>query len=143
VLTTVRDPRFDVQLAALFDTSAKVQGQQIKTLPPPSGVAARTTRYEPGHIALELNRPAPSGAALVVSENYYPGWRARVDGKPATVDRADFVLMGVPLPAGARRVELDFDSAPYETGKTVTLLALAIALVAAAAGLLLDRRARG
>jgi len=72
-----------------------------------------------------------------VSENYYPGWTATADGKAAIIGRADMTLIGVELPAGARKIELRFASAPFETGKTVTLAALLLALVWwAAAGIL-------
>lgn len=140
VLGTVLDPRFDIRRAALFDTSAKVMGQQIAQLPDTIPVAATVTKYEPGKVSLRLDGAVPQGAALIVSENYYPGWTATVDGKAATVGRADFVLTGVELPAGAKTVELSFDSAPYHTGKMVTLLALALAILAWIGGAVIDRR---
>jgi hypothetical protein len=142
-LNTVLDPRFDVRRAAIFDTSAHVTAQSISALPPATGIDTRVTHYEPGRIAIELAQPAPAGSALIASENYYPGWSATVDGKAATVDRADFVLMGVPLPAGARRVELTFHSVTYDRGKWLTLCALALAISCWVGGLLIDRRARG
>jgi uncharacterized membrane protein YfhO len=81
----------------------------------------------------------------MVSENYYPGWSATVDGKPATIGRADFTLIGVELPAGAREVELTYGSATYERGRAITVVALLLAVVAVAAGIVLERRrqARG
>jgi hypothetical protein len=143
VLQTVLDPRFDVRRAALFDTAAKVQGKEVQVLPERVEIRARTTRYDPGAIDVQLDQPAPKGAALVVSENYFPGWQATVDSKPATTGRADMTLVGVELPEGARNISLRFSSPPFETGKTVTLIALAIALVAWGGGALLDRVARG
>ena len=95
---------------------------------------ARTTRFDPGAIDVELDQPAAAGNALIVSENYYPGWTATVDGKPATIGRADMTLIGVELPAGARKVELRFDSPPYHTGKKVTLVAMLLAAAWLAAG---------
>ncbi|MBC7791012.1 MAG: hypothetical protein H7Z74_13780 [Anaerolineae bacterium] len=139
----VLDPRFDARQAALFDTSAKVIGKQVQALPAPLGITAKVTRYDPGHISVELGTPAPEGSALVVSENYYPGWRATVDGKPAAADRADFTLIGVALPTGARIVDLTFESRPYQVGKTITLLAIAISLGLAIWGIFLERRRRG
>jgi uncharacterized membrane protein YfhO len=56
--------------------------------------------------------------------------------------RADYSLIGVPLPAGARTVALRFASPAYETGKLVTLVALTLAALALAAGAVLDRRRR-
>jgi hypothetical protein len=140
VLNTVLDPRFDVRRAALFDTSAAVTGQQIQELPEPLSVRASVTRYDPGAIDVELDQAAPAGSALMVSENFYPGWRATVDGTPATIGRAGMTLIGVELPAGARSISLRFASVPFETGKTITLIALAVSLMAWATGAVLERR---
>lgn len=142
VLSTVLDPRFDVRTVALFDTSAAVQGVQVKELPAPLANAVTVSKWEPGHITMTLAAAAPAGAALMVSENYYPGWQATVDGKPVPVGRADFVLIGVPLPAGAKQVELTFHSAPYDTGKAVTIAATLLAMLLLGAGVIADRRAR-
>jgi LPXTG-motif cell wall-anchored protein len=78
--------------------------------------------------------------ALVVSENYFPGWRASVSGQDVPVFRANYNLIGVVLPAGAREVQLRFTDPAYQTGKTVTLIALGLAVAVLIAGLLFDRR---
>ena len=124
----------------MFDTSAAVQGVQLSTLPPPLPITTTVTSYEPGHFALTLSAPAPRNSALVVSENFYPGWKATVNGKAVPVERADFVLMGVALPEQATRVEFTFASGTYERGKWITLIALAIAILAAIGGAVRDRR---
>jgi hypothetical protein len=144
VLATVLDPRFDVRRAALFDTGAAVPVQAVPpALPPPSDVKATATRYEPGRISLSLDRPAPVGSALVVSENYYPGWQATVDGRAAPAGRVQYVLIGVGLPAGARSIELRFRSATYERGRAITFVALAVAALMLALGLIVSRRDNG
>lgn len=140
VLDATRAPNFPVRNVAIFDTSSKVAAVQVAKLPDPLTITTNVTTYEPGHIALTLSAPAPKGSALVVSENFYPGWHASVDGKPALVDRADFVLMGVPLPEGARQVELTYASDTYRRGRNVTIAALALALLAMVTGAALDRR---
>jgi hypothetical protein len=144
ILATVLDPRFDVRTVAIFDSSATaVQGAALSALPQPAATTVRTSRYAPGEIDLELSVPAAEGSALVVSENYYPGWSASVDGRAVPLGRVDYTFIGVPLPAGARRVELRFDSPSYETGKLITLLALTIAVAGWVAGAMVDRRRRG
>ncbi|HSA55977.1 MAG TPA: hypothetical protein VLE53_09740 [Gemmatimonadaceae bacterium] len=140
VLNAILDPRFDVRRAALFDTAAAVTGQDIQALPEPLAIRATIARYEPGAIDVELDQPAPAGSALMVSENYYPGWRATVDDAPAVIGRAHMTLIGVELREGARRISLRFSSQPYETGKTITLVALVIALLAWGGGALLEWR---
>jgi hypothetical protein len=142
VLNTVLDPRFEASRVALVDSAAPITGTQITEMPPATGIAVHTASYAPGRVSLALASPAPSGSALVVSENYYPGWTATVDGKSAPVVRTDFVLMGVPLPAGATHVELTFTSATYERGKVITLFALVLAVLGVVVGAAADRRRR-
>ncbi|MEI6741109.1 MAG: hypothetical protein WCK74_12430 [Gemmatimonadaceae bacterium] len=138
---TVLNPNFDVRRVALFDTAAAIAAQPVNApLPEPLAVSVRVTKFAPGAIDLVLEGTTPAGSALVVSENYYPGWSATVDGKPAASGRADFTLIGVELPAGARQVSLRFASAPYQTGKGITLIALLLAVALTAGGLFLDRR---
>jgi hypothetical protein len=140
VLATLLDPRFDVGSAALFDTAAAVPVQEVTTPPRPIDLPVTVTRYEPGRIGLRLARPAPAGAALVVSENYYPGWTATSGGKALPVGRADYVLIGVGLPAGVQDVELSFSSSVYETGKLITWLAIGASLLLAVGGIVAERR---
>jgi hypothetical protein len=142
VLSTVLDPRFDVRRAALFDTGAAVTGTTISALPAPLTTKVTVTKYEAGAMTLALDAPAPAGAALVVSENYYPGWKATVNGQPAKLGRADYALIGVALPEGARTIDLTFDSAPYHTGKAITLAALAVSVLWWLTGALMERRSR-
>jgi hypothetical protein len=141
VLATVLNPRFDLKRAALFDTSANVRvSTGVQALPAPLALTTHVSHYEPGKVAIDLSAPSPEGASLVVSENFYPGWKATVDGKPARIGRADYTMIGVELPAGARSVELDFTSPTYERGKVITWIAIVLGFLALAAGALRDRR---
>ncbi len=143
VLATVLDPRFDVRRAALFDTAAAVPTQDVPSqLPAPLDLSVRVKERAPGRIALTLDRPAPAGAALVVSENFYPGWTATADGRPAQIGRADYSLIGVALPTGAREVLLTFTSPRFETGFAISLGVLALSLLAMGAGFAMERRHR-
>ncbi len=142
-LATILDPRFDLTRAALFASDAGVDARpadQVSELPERLAVQARVTSYAPGAVSLSLDGTVPEGAALVVSENYYPGWRARVDGQEATVGRVDYVLSGVALPAGAKQVELRFENDKNATGRLITLLALLIAAGWMVVGVVQERR---
>lgn len=139
-LATVLDPRFDGTRAAIVDTAANVEVANLTTVPEPARVKARVTRYVPAEIDIQLDGAAPAGAALVVSENFYPGWRASVGGQSAAVVRANFNLIAVALPAGAREVQLRFSDPPYQRGKTITLVAVSLAIAALLGGIVLDRR---
>jgi hypothetical protein len=141
VLGALLNPRYDVGRVALVDPSSPLPTQAVSEAPPPlSGISVRVDRWEPGDIALTLSEPAPANAVLMVSENFYPGWHALVDGKAAPVGRADYVLIGVGLPAGATTVALTFQSRPYETGKIITVVCVVLGLTMFGVGLMLDRR---
>ncbi len=53
---------------------------------------------------------------LVLSEVWYPGWRATVNGQPATVLRADYALRAVAVPAGTSTVHLWFAPESWRWG---------------------------
>ena len=140
LLAVILDPRFDPARLAVFSDTGALKVTPPSALPSPLGITTSTTEFTPGHAAIALSAPAPDGATLVVSENYYPGWHAVVDGTARPVYRANYNLIGVPLPAGARRIELTFRDAAVETGKIVSFVAIFLALVALVAGVMLDRR---
>jgi hypothetical protein len=142
VAEAVRQPNLPYRSIALIDTGSTTPAVALTSMPAPLDLAVTASHYEPGKFTLELAAPAPAGSALVVSENYYPGWSAVVDGKPAKAERANLSLMAVALPVGARKVEFTFDSEPYHQGKTITLVALVLALLVGGAGLFADRRGR-
>jgi len=141
VLATVLNPRFDLKRAALFDTSAQITAaQNVQSLPAALAVTSSVRKYEAGSVQIDLSAPAPKGSSLIVSENYYPGWIATADGKPARLGRADYSMIGVELPEGVRTIDLRFTSPAYERGKTITWLAIAIGFLMLGAGVWRDRR---
>ena len=127
VAEAVRAPNFPYRSVALIDPASTTAAQPLTAIPAPLPIRAAVDSFAPGFARLTLDAPAPAGSALVVSENYFPGWAATVDGQAATVERANLSLMAVALPAGARSIALTFDSPPYHLGARVTIIALLLA----------------
>jgi uncharacterized membrane protein YfhO len=87
--------------------------------------------------------PAPNEAAYVlVSENYYPGWRVWVDGRAGQVVRGDVSLISVPVAAGSSEVRLEFTSDAYVRGRLITWLSVAAAIGLIVASIASERRRR-
>jgi hypothetical protein len=85
------------------------------------GGAAQVIEATPGRLVLEVS-PSIDGL-LVVSQPFYPGWRANVDGKPVSLRRVDYMLQGVWLEAGSRRVELSYHLSPLPAMVSLVILA--------------------
>jgi len=62
----------------------------------------------PNRLVLRVRSGEP--ALLVLAENWFPAWKARVDGDEAPVLRANHTLRAVPVGPGEQRVELRYDS---------------------------------
>jgi hypothetical protein len=122
--------------------SGQVDPQQtvlVERAPPPMQVATNSAsdavqfvNFESDQIELDVD--AAGDGMLVLSEIYAPGWRAFVDGEEVSVFAADYILRGVPVPAGSHRVELRYDPVSLRLGvwiSTVTGLVMAATLFAA------------
>jgi uncharacterized membrane protein YfhO len=59
---------------------------------------------------------------LVLSESYYPGWKAFVDGVPTVVHRADIAFRGVLVPDGDHLVRMEFSPMILPISLAVTIL---------------------
>src|SRR4030095_9312569 len=57
-------------------------------------------------VLVRVNQSAPG--LLVLADTYYPGWTARVDGRPVPILRANYLFRGVAVPAGSHRVEFHY-----------------------------------
>jgi len=145
-LATLLDARFSSDMlrrVAFVDTASRIQALAgPDAVPAASRIQAQVERPTHSSIVVRLSEPAQQGNILVVSENFYPGWHAEVDGQEVATERANYVLTGVPLPAGAREIRLQFRDPKYDIGRAITFAALALALIAAVIGILLDRRRR-
>jgi hypothetical protein len=77
--------------------------------------------------ALSLSVTTQRPALLVVADNWFPAWRATVDGSEAPVLRAYHTLRAVPVEAGTHAVEMRYDS-PLLRGSLWASLAFLVSL---------------
>jgi hypothetical protein len=106
--------------------------QPIPELASPENVSAdraAVTSYEADRIRLK----STTGAAglMVLSEVYYPAWKAYVDGRTVPLYAANQLLRAVPVPAGEHTVELRYESWSLRAGVAVSLV-FYLALIALA-----------
>lgn len=130
----ILDPRFDPRRYLIVPADALVGETSVNRLPDPITTPVAVTPVRAGAYRLDLAAPAPAGSFLFLSENWHPGWSATVDGKGANVIRAQHTLIGVPLEAGAKSVELTFRDAKYPRGRAITLVTLLLLVGVAGQG---------
>jgi hypothetical protein len=76
-------------------------------------------RYSLNNVRLTVRSPASGW--LVLSDVYYPGWRAAVDGQPAPVLRANYTFRAVAVPAGEHTVEMTFAPWTWRAGLALSV----------------------
>jgi hypothetical protein len=98
--------------SAEFDPAKSVViTEQIPPAPAATGTnenagTVEFASYDPNHIFLKANASSPS--ILLLNDRYDPNWKVTVDGKPATLLHANYLMRGVQLELGAHTVEFRF-----------------------------------
>jgi hypothetical protein len=80
---------------------------------------AVVSTYEADRIRLKTATGA--SGLLMLSEVYYPAWKAYVDGERVPLYRADHLLRAIPVPAGEHAVELRYESWTLRFGMAISL----------------------
>ena len=88
------------------------------------GGAAEIVHYDDEEVAVALADSA--GGILVLSDTYYPGWRAFVDGVERPILRANHVFRAVVIPAGAQEVVFSYEPDSFRYGLLVSVAAVAL-----------------
>jgi hypothetical protein len=134
ILTRLAQPGFDPRQTVIVEQ----QPQE------PLGVASTypvgqvsLDQYENNHLVLTANMERDGW--LVLSEIFYPGWTATVDGVPASLYRANYVLRTIPLPAGQHRIKLSFMPLSFVIGAVISAISVIALLGVAVAARRFDR----
>lgn len=115
-VTAVVDSRFKDALKSLVESHR----DSLSTI--------RLTSYTPNRLVYETDN---SGDAVAVfSEIYYPdGWQVSIDGQPAPLGRADYILRALHIPAGKHTVEMRFDPQSLHVTEGIAYTALALMVI--------------
>lgn len=109
----------------------------------PGGPVQGTVQWlENGVDRIRLTVDAPANALLVIADNWYPAWKATVDGRETSVLRAYYALRAVPVAAGRHDVVLWYDAGFLRAGILSTAVAGTLLLALAAILIVHERRVR-
>ena len=113
-----------------------------RPLPPAAGAPlapARLVVEEPERLIVEVE--AAGAGVLVLTDSYYPGWRATVDGNPSELLLANGVQRAVALEDGPHRVLFEYRPWSFRLGAAISLISLLVVSGAALQALRHRKRA--
>ena len=97
----------------------------------PDGRGARAstgiTSYSDHEVIVEVDMPY--NGFLVLSDSYYPGWRAEDNGEEARIYRANYLVRAVYLEEGRHRVRFFYSPASFRSGLFISVLSLVVLVV--------------
>ena len=106
----------DNMLKALGDQSFDPAAEVLLSLPPSREITMSTalprdqhieiTKYEPEKV--QISAVTSGDGMLVISDAYYPGWYAYMDGEEVPIFRANYVMRAVSLPEGHHDIEFRY-----------------------------------
>ena len=121
----IKKAEFDPEQTVLLFSQPRDDRSPITPKDPTSRTddVVSITKYRPNRI--ELRTESENNSYLVLSELYYPGWRAYVDGKDVPILRADYILRAIPLTPGKHAVSFLYRPLSFIFGAVITLMSLA------------------
>jgi membrane protein YfhO len=123
----LRSGAIDLRRVAILDDELSPSDR-----PEPGADAGRATitAYDAARLVIETD--TARRRLLVLSDVFYPGWRAAIDGTPAVIHRADYAFRAVSVPAGRHAVTFEYapDSFTWGLYGTIVGLIVLVALLA-------------
>jgi hypothetical protein len=116
ILLSMKNGDFDPHKVVFFE-----KDENLKFSKPNEKNFVKVTKFKNEYISFNVDATADN--LLVISEIYYPDWKAYIDGKEVKIYKADYLLRAVLIPSGHHKLEMKFESKPFNTGKDISLAA--------------------
>lgn len=75
-----------------------------------------------------INVKTDRDGMLFVSDSYYPGWRAFIDGKETKIYTADFAFRAIEIPKGEHKVKMIYEPKSFSDGIKISVVSLVLLL---------------
>lgn len=120
------DPQLDLRQTAIVENLPEEIENKINQNDRLQSVAGNAKLVSSGRLDVEVDTEAPG--LLVVTDQYYPGWKAYVDGKPTPIYAVNGTFRGIFLDAGNHMVEFKYRPLSFTIGGIVSATSLLITL---------------
>ncbi len=116
-LSLVFSGALDFERTVVLENEAQPQAELCQ---PDQGHVHLEDEY-PNRLLLSIQADVPGW--VVVSDTWYPGWRAYIDGEPTEIVRANYLFRAVEVPAGKHQIEFVYVANWFVMGGVVSVLA--------------------
>ncbi|MFQ6101855.1 MAG: YfhO family protein [Anaerolineae bacterium] len=124
-LARIRNKEFDPWHSVMISVPMSPELQALAETPRWSSISpANVVEYSSHKVVVDVQTDSPG--ILVLSDNWYPGWYAKMDGQDADILRVNYALRGVYVDGGTHRVEFQFRPPSLHLGAAFTLGALLV-----------------
>jgi hypothetical protein len=127
-LRILSDSGFDPHTTAVVERAGTSETQETAQDLAVIPASATITSDNRNQIVIQTENVADG--LLVLSDNYYPGWRASIDGTPAEILRANGTMRAVKVSAGSHLVLFVFAPSAFFASMYVSVAAAAVTLAA-------------
>lgn len=123
ILDKIYDKNFDLGNTVILEKEPvfklfEPNGQGV-TL---SSSSARIVDYKSNKVTINTQANFPK--VLFLSDTYYPGWKATIDGVTEPIYRADYVFRAIFVPGGNHEVVFIYDPLSFKTGLALSLASI-------------------
>jgi uncharacterized membrane protein YfhO len=127
------DPKTEAITQQKFKEEAKFENSY------PAEGSIKMVSYKANELVYESD--SKNNEFAVFSEVYYPkGWNAYIDGQLNPHIAVNYILRGMPIPAGKHKIEFKFEPQIYKTSNTVAMAGSALLLLSVAVCLYMERK---
>jgi len=117
----IKNPDFDLRNEVVLENNLPIEQADLltsSTLDERS--SAKIVLYSSNKVTIDVN--SKSASLLILTDTYYPGWHAYVDGKESTIYRADGLVRAIFVPPGNHIVEFSYLPESFVIGVTISLI---------------------
>lgn len=116
IIKTLYDPNFDYQHKLILEQLPQITPKLATT------GKVNVVSYQPNRVEVETQAEQPQ--LLYLSDNFFPGWKATVDGKDVPILRANYTFRAVSLSEGKHVVIFQYDPISFKIGLAISLLSI-------------------
>lgn len=128
VMDEIKKPGFNPRAYIVVDES-ELKSQKSK--PREQGSQGSASKGEGwativayGPNSIKIRAGAAANSYLVLSEVYFPGWKAYVDGKAAEIIPANLIFRAIPFPSGEHEVILNYEPFTFKLGAALSIASI-------------------